>query len=87
MWASAICGENGEARNTASTPCTARCKLPSSVGIDVHRLDIRRLQRQLAARLHQRADGNGTVGKLGENRLAHMTRHIRHKQHRCTVTR
>src|SRR5687768_9479505 len=32
IWASASCGENGQARKTASTSWTARCKLRSSVG-------------------------------------------------------
>ena len=86
MWASASCGENGQARKIASTPCTARCKLSVVRRIDVHRLDVRRLDGQLAARLQQGADGSGTIGELGENRPAHSTRHIRHKQHGCTVT-
>ena len=68
---------------------TLHCALQTDVvrRIDVHRLDVRRLYGQLTARLQQRADGSGTVGELGENRLAHSTRHIRHKQHGYTVTR
>ena len=67
---------------------TLHCTLQTYVvcGIDGYCLDIRRLQRLFAAWLHQDADGNGTVGELGDDRLTHMTRPIRHKQHFCTVT-
>jgi hypothetical protein len=67
---------------------TLHCTLQThGVGrIDLHALDIRCLERQLAARLQQDSDGSGTIGELGQNRLAHSTRHIRHKQHGCTVT-
>jgi hypothetical protein len=67
---------------------TLHCALQncSVRGIEVHCLDVRRLDGKLAARLQQRADGGRTIGELGENRLAHRTRYIRHKQHRCTVT-
>jgi hypothetical protein len=68
---------------------TLHCPLQTDVvrRIDVDCLDVQRLHRQLAARRQQGPDGSGTVRELGENRLAHSTRHIRHKQHGYTVTR